>query len=132
MALSVVAVSISVSPLVTDEVRTDMFITSAPSRLPANSNELWVRVDGSKNRLMTVRPFSRGDFFSLARPSATYSSPRSSRPVISPTERPSMPSRWLVFRIGGAALAGLIKARLIGKPGGGGKRSLVWLTSSGG
>ena len=47
-------------------------VTSAPSRLPASSNELCVRVEASKNRLMSVRPLSRGDFFSLARLSATY------------------------------------------------------------
>jgi hypothetical protein len=35
MALSVIAVSISVSPFFTEEA-TDMFITSAPSRLPAS------------------------------------------------------------------------------------------------
>ena len=33
-----------------------MFITSAPSRLPASSKELWVRVEASKNRLIRVRP----------------------------------------------------------------------------
>ncbi len=37
---------------------TDMFITSAPSRLPASSNEAWVRVEASKNRLIRVRPRS--------------------------------------------------------------------------
>ncbi len=45
MALSVVAVSISVSPLVTDEVDTFMLVTSAPSRLPAISKVDCVRVD---------------------------------------------------------------------------------------
>jgi hypothetical protein len=33
-----------------DEVRVDMFITSAPSRLPASSKELWVLVEDSKKR----------------------------------------------------------------------------------
>ena len=33
-----------------------MFITSAPSRLPASSNEDCVRVEASKNRLICVRP----------------------------------------------------------------------------
>ena len=37
-----------------------MFITSAPSRLPASSNEAWVRVEASKNRLISVRPRSDG------------------------------------------------------------------------
>ena len=35
-----------------------MFITSAPSRLPASSNEACVRVEASKNRLISVRPRS--------------------------------------------------------------------------
>ena len=35
-----------------------MFITSAPSRLPASSNEDCVRVEASKNRLISVRPRS--------------------------------------------------------------------------
>ena len=39
MALSVIAVSISVSPFFTDEVETAMFMTSAPRRLPAISKE---------------------------------------------------------------------------------------------
>ena len=33
-----------------------MFITSAPRRLPASSNEACVRVEGSKKRLICVRP----------------------------------------------------------------------------
>jgi hypothetical protein len=32
-----------------------MFMTSAPRRLPASSNELCVRVEASKNKLMSVR-----------------------------------------------------------------------------
>ena len=58
MAFSVIAVSMTVSPLRTEEVGTDMLMTSAPSRLPASSNEVLVRVDASKNRLMMVRPRS--------------------------------------------------------------------------
>ena len=72
MALSVIAVSISVSPFFTEEVATDMFMTSAPSRLPASSNEVCVRVEASKKRLIRVRPRSRRAFFrpggSTARP----------------------------------------------------------------
>ena len=37
MAFSVIAVSISVSPFFTEELPTDMLMTSAPSRLPASS-----------------------------------------------------------------------------------------------
>ena len=45
MAFSVAAVSSSVSPLFTEEVETDMLITSAPSRLPASSKLVRVRVE---------------------------------------------------------------------------------------
>ena len=45
MALNVIAVSISVSPFLTLEAPTAMFITSAPSRFPASSNEDCVRVE---------------------------------------------------------------------------------------
>ena len=70
-----------------------MFMTSAPSRLPAISNEDWVRVEASKNRLTWVRPRSEVRFLSIWRLSSTYSSERSSRPVISAAESPSIPSR---------------------------------------
>ena len=56
MAFNVSAVSISVSPFLTDDELTDMFMTSAPRRLPASSKEDWVRVEASKNRLICVRP----------------------------------------------------------------------------
>ena len=56
MALSVVAVSSNVSPLFTELAETDMLITSAPSRFPASSKLVRVRVLSSKNRLITVRP----------------------------------------------------------------------------
>ena len=56
MAFSVAAVSSSVSPLFTEEVETDMLITSAPRRLPASSKLARVRVESSKNRLIRVRP----------------------------------------------------------------------------
>ena len=47
MAFSVIAVSISVSPFFTDELATLMFMTSAPRRFPASSNEDCVRVEAS-------------------------------------------------------------------------------------
>ena len=59
IAFRVIAVSISVSPFFTDELPTAMFITSAPSRLPASSKEDWVRVEASKNRLMMRAPAQR-------------------------------------------------------------------------
>ena len=50
---------------------TDMFMTSAPSRLPASSNEDWVRVEASKNRLTWVRPRSEVRFLSTWRFNST-------------------------------------------------------------
>ncbi len=66
-------------PLVMDEVRGLMLTTSAPSRLPASSKELWVRVEDSKNRFTRVRPRSRPSFFCFCRFRATKPSARSSR-----------------------------------------------------
>ena len=57
MALSVSAVSISVSPFLIELACIAMFITSAPRRLPAISKLAWVRVEFSKNMLICVRPF---------------------------------------------------------------------------
>ena len=56
------AVSTSVSPLTTLDVATAMFSVSALSRFSAISNEVRVRVLGSKNRLTTVLPRSVGTF----------------------------------------------------------------------
>ena len=93
MALRVAAVSMRVSPFFTEEEATDMFMTSAPRRLPASSNELWVRVEGSKNRLIWVRPRRVVRFFSTWRERATASSARSRRASISGRDSPSMPRR---------------------------------------
>ena len=100
MALSVIAVSISVSPFLTLDAPTAMFITSAPSRLPASSNEDWVRVEASKKRLIWVRPRRDERFFSTWREIATASSERSSKVSISGRERCSMPSRWRCEKTG--------------------------------
>ncbi len=94
MALSVAAVSTSVSPFFTEEEATDMFITSAPSRLPASSKDAWVRVEGSKNRLICVRPRKVAVFLSGRREISTASSARSSSASMSNGESPSMPRRW--------------------------------------
>src|ERR1700755_1257180 len=115
MALSVTAVSISVSPLRIDDEETDIFMTSAPRRLPAISNEDWVRVEASKNRLTWVRPRSEVRFLSTWRLSSTYSSERSSRPEMSAAERPSIPSRCRCPRTKVDFDAGVIKARRIGR-----------------
>ena len=78
MAFRVTAVSIRVSPLVTEEVRGAMLTVSAPSRLAANSNELRVRVELSKKRLTRVRPRSVAIFLSGRRFKPTKASARSS------------------------------------------------------
>ena len=52
IAFRVIAVSIKVSPFLIAELFIFIDITSAPSLFPANSNELCVLVDGSKNRLI--------------------------------------------------------------------------------
>ena len=50
---------------------TDMLITSPPSRLPASSNDVRVRVELSKKQLTIVRPRSVLRFFSACRFSST-------------------------------------------------------------
>ena len=67
MAFSVAAVSSSVSPFLIALVATDMLTTSAPRRFAASSKEVRVRVEVSKNRLMTVRPCSSESFLSARR-----------------------------------------------------------------
>src|SRR5581483_8119080 len=94
IAFSVMAVSMSVSPFCIEEVDTFMFMTSAPRRLPASSKELCVRVEASKNRLMSVRPRSTSRFLMTGRlPSAALSA-RSRRVPISPADRFSHVRRW--------------------------------------
>jgi hypothetical protein len=95
MALRVAAVSRSVSPLRIADWATDIFMTSAPRRLPAISKLDCVRVEDSKKRLIWVRPRRVVRFFSTCRLRSTNSSDRSRRPVMSPAESPSMPSKCL-------------------------------------
>ena len=71
MALSVIAVSISVSPFFTEEVAIGIVTTSAPRRRPAISNEPCVRVEFSKKRLTSVRPASTSACFTRLRLSST-------------------------------------------------------------
>ena len=56
------AVSSRVSPFETLEVDTLILTASADKRLAAISNEVRVRVEGSKKRLITVRPRRAGTF----------------------------------------------------------------------
>src|SRR6266511_597814 len=62
IASSVFAVSIRVSPFDTLLVESETLTTSAESRFPAISNEVRVRVEGSKKRLMIVLPRNVGTF----------------------------------------------------------------------
>ncbi len=91
IAFRVIAVSSSVSPFFTELEPTDMLSTSAPSRLPASSNEVLVRVESSKNRFMTVRPLSSRLRLSGRRFCSTYRSERSSTAVISAALHPFDP-----------------------------------------
>ena len=67
MALSVIAVSMRVSPFLMELSDTDIFITSLPRRFPASSKDVRVRVEASKNRLMMVRPPRTAFFLSAWR-----------------------------------------------------------------
>ncbi len=71
IAFNVIAVSIRVSPLTIELTATAMLMTSPPSRLPATSNEVRVRVEFSKKQLMIVRPRNNERFFSAWRFSST-------------------------------------------------------------
>ncbi|OPZ63854.1 MAG: hypothetical protein BWY84_00847 [Candidatus Aerophobetes bacterium ADurb.Bin490] len=63
MASIVARVSRSVSPLTTELVLIWMFKTSALRRFAASSNDVLVRVEGSKNMFTIVLPFNVGTFF---------------------------------------------------------------------
>jgi hypothetical protein len=63
IAIRFSAVSIRDSPLLVELLCPAMLIASADSRLAASSNDVRVRVEFSKNRLMTVRPRSDVSFF---------------------------------------------------------------------
>jgi len=99
-------VSSSVSPLVTLDCDGLTLTTSAPRRLPASSNEVRVRVDDSKNRLMMVRPRSAVPLaFPGCRIRARMVSAASSKWVASSGESPSIPSRWRWFHMRARVLA---------------------------
>ena len=91
------AVSTSVSPLTTLEVPMATFNVSALSRFSAISNDVRVRVLGSKNRLTTVRPRSVGTFLMARWPTSFIASAVSRTSTISSGLRSAMPSRlrWL-------------------------------------
>ena len=79
IAFNVIAVSISVSPFLTELCATCILTTSAPSRLPASSNESSVRVLFSKKALMIVSPAKRSSRLCAERPKVTHCSASSIR-----------------------------------------------------
>lgn len=81
------------SPLVTDEVEADMFTASAESRLAAISNDVRVRVEDSKKKLMTVFPRSVGTFFIARLETSLKESAVSRMVLISSTDSSLIPSR---------------------------------------
>src|SRR6185503_3208703 len=87
------AVSRSVSPLVTLDVETLTLTASADKRFAAISKDVRVRVEGSKKRLMTVRPRRAGTFLISRRETSRKVSAVSSRCVISSAERSRIPRR---------------------------------------
>ncbi len=90
-------VSRSDSPLVTLDVAVAMLSVSALRRFSAISNDVRVRVLGSKNRFTTVRPRSVGTFL-IARPPISFMATAVSRMrVISSASSPAMPSRCRDF-----------------------------------
>ncbi len=101
-------VSASVSPLVTLDVAIAMLSVSALRRFSAISNDVRVRVLGSKNRLTTVRPRSAGTFLMAREPTSFIASAVSRISTISSRVRSAMPSRWRPCSAvaGAAALAG--------------------------
>src|SRR5262245_22763835 len=98
MACRFCAVSTSVSPLTTLLVPAEMLMASALSRLAAISNEVRVRVEASKNRLMTVLPRNVGTFLMGRVEISRKDSAVSKISSICSTERSWMPSRCLTFR----------------------------------
>ena len=89
------AVSASVSPLTTLEVPMATLSVSALRRFSAISNDVRVRVLGSKNRLTTVLPRSAGTFLIGREPTSFIASAVSSTSAISSGDRSAMPSRSL-------------------------------------
>src|SRR6185436_1524174 len=99
------AVSTSVSPFTTLEVAIATFSVSALRRFSATSNEVRVRVLGSKNRFTTVRPRSVGTFLMGRCAISCIASAVSRMSTISSGVRSAIPSRWRCFRrvAGGSA-----------------------------
>ena len=89
----------------TELVPTDILSTSAPSRLPASSKLVRVRVEFSKKRLMIVRPRRRDIFFVSAAIYLDIAVGKIRSASMSGRDSPSMPSRCR-SRSAGASLRG--------------------------
>ena len=93
-----IAVSSNVSPLLTLDEATLIFTASADKRLAASSNDVRVRVDASKKRLMTVFPRRAGTFLTSRFEISLKFSAVSRIPVISADVRSRIPSRSLLLK----------------------------------
>src|SRR6266404_5147437 len=89
------AVSSSVSPLLKLDSPTLMFTVSAERRLAASSKDVRVRVDDSKQRLITVFPRKVGTFLTSRFEISLKFYAVSRIPVISAAERLRIPSKSL-------------------------------------
>ena len=94
-ASSVLPVSRSVSPFLSDDDSAVKLITSALSRKAASSKLMRVRVDGSTKRLTTVRPRRAGTFLIARSPTALKARVVSRMMRISSALSDSMSSRCL-------------------------------------
>src|SRR5579859_2487557 len=82
------------SPLVWELAATFRLMTSADRRLAAISNVVRVRVEGSKKRLNTLLPRSRGTFFTSRSVTPTNEAAVSRMPTSTARGKPSIDSRW--------------------------------------
>jgi hypothetical protein len=91
-------VSISVSPLLTDEEEAEKLITSADNLRSANSNDNRVRVEFSKNKLAMVTSRKEGTFlmgrFNTSLKLSAVENTRSMSSFV----RPFIPKRWLTLK----------------------------------
>src|SRR5712692_10608084 len=89
------AVSLSVSPFLSEEASAVKLMMSALRRIAASSKLIRVRVEGSMKRLMTVLPRKAGTFLMARSPTALKERAVSSTILISSLESDSMSSRCL-------------------------------------
>ena len=92
------AVSTSVSPLVTEEVEAEIFTASAESRFAAISNDVRVRVEDSKKKLITVLPRRAGTFLIERADTSLKDSAVSRMNLISSTVSSLMPRRSFLLK----------------------------------